>query len=307
MALNPQAKAVIDGMAALGLSLTGPDPQAVRDQMKMFPRPEGEPVASVLDRTIPGPAGEIPVRIYDPGGAGPKGVISWFHGGGWVIGDLESADAGCRMLANASGCVVVSVDYRLAPEHKFPAAADDCYAAAKWVAANAASLGADPARHAVGGDSAGGNLAAVVAQLARANGAPDLRFQLLVYPVTDYNYDTPSYRENAEGYLLTKDSMVWFWDHYLNNPAEGNDPKASPLRASDLSGLPRALVITCEYDPLRDEGEAYASRLAEAGVPTTAVRFNGQIHGLWANAAIEDGATVVRLAADLLKRALRQD
>jgi acetyl esterase len=286
MALNPQAKAMIDGMAAMGLSLTGPDPQAIRDQMKNFPRPEGEPVAKVEDRTIPGPAGQVPVRIYDPGGPGPKGIIAWFHGGGWVLGDLDGADPGCRMLANASGCVVVSVDYRLAPEHKFPAAADDCFAATRWVAANAASLGADGS------------------QLAKANGGPEIRFQLLVYPVTNHSYDTPSYTENADGYLLTKESMVWFWDHYLNSPAEGKDPKASPLQAKDLSGLPRALVVTCEYDPLRDEGEAYASRLIEAGVPVTAVRYNSQIHGLWANAVIEDGPAVVRMAADLVKRAL---
>lgn len=304
MALNPQAKAVVDGMAALGLSLTGPDPQAVRDQMKMFPRPEPEPIAKVEDRNIPGPAGDIPVRIYDPGGPGPKGVIAWYHGGGWVLGDLDGSDAGCRMLANASGCIVVSVDYRLAPEHKYPAAADDCFAATKWVVDNAASIGADPSRLAVGGDSAGGNLAAVVAQMAKAAGGPIVRFQLLVYPVTKHDYSTASYKDNADGYLLTKDSMVWFWDHYLNSAADGQDPKASPACATDLSGLPRALVITCEYDPLRDEGEAYASAMAEAGVPVTSVRVNGQIHGLWANAAIEDGPAIVRMGADHLKRAL---
>ncbi len=307
MPLHPQAKAVVDGMAALGLSLTGPDPQAVRDQMKMFPRPEGEAIARVEDRTIPGPAGELPVRIYDPGGPGPKGVIAWFHGGGWVLGDLDGSDPGCRMLANASGCVVVSVDYRLAPEAKFPAAADDCYAATKWIAENASSFGADGARLAVGGDSAGGNLAAVVAQMAKAAGGPAISFQLLIYPVTDHNYGTASYSDNAEGYLLTKDSMVWFWDHYLNSAADGDNVKASPARATDLSGLPRALVVTCEFDPLRDEGEAYAGALAQAGVPTTSVRFNGMIHGLWANAAIEDGAALVRMAADHVKRALRQD
>jgi len=303
MALNPQAKAVVDGMAALGITLTGPGAQGVRDMMKNFPRPEGEPIAKVEDRKIPGPEGDIPVRIYDPGGPGPKGVIAWYHGGGWVLGDLDGSDAGCRMLANASGCIVVSVDYRLAPEHKYPAAVDDCFAATKWIAANAASIGGDASRLAVGGDSAGGNLAAVVAQLAKAEGGPAIRFQLLIYPVTDYSYATASYKDNATGYLLTRESMEWFWDHYLKSAADGDNTKASPMRAADLSGLPRALVVTCEFDPLRDEGEAYASKLAEAGVPTTAVRFNGQIHGLWANAAIEDGAALVRMAADHLKRA----
>jgi acetyl esterase len=304
LALNPQAKQVLDGMAALGLNLTGPDAQAVRDQMKMFPRPEGEPIHSVQDRKIPGPGGEIPVRIYDPGGPGPKPVLVWFHGGGWVIGDLDSADNGCRMFANASGAIVVSVDYRLAPEVKYPAAADDCFAATQWASKNAASIGGDPARLAVGGDSAGGNLAAVVSQMARAAGGPIIQYQLLVYPVTNHDYGTASYTENAEGYLLTKDSMVWFWNHYLNDESEGKNPKASPLQAGDLAGLPRALVVTCEYDPLRDEGEAYASALAAAGVPTTAIRFNGQIHGLWANAAIEDGSALVRFAADHFKRAI---
>ena len=304
MTLNPQAKAVIDVFAQFGITLTGPSAQAVRDQLAGFPRPEGEPVASVVDRTIPGPGGEIPVRIYDPGGPGPKGALVWFHGGGWVIGNLDGADFGCRMMANAAGVVVVSVDYRLAPEAKFPAAADDSFAATRWVADNAASIGVDPARIAVGGDSAGGNLAAVVSQMAKAAGSPALAFQLLVYPVTDFSYHTPSYRENGEGYLLTLESMEWFWNHYLNSPEDGANPKASPMRAADVSGLPRALVITAQYDPLRDEGEAYAGRLSEAGVPTTAIRFNGQIHGFFANGAIEDGLAVVRIASDHLKRAL---
>jgi acetyl esterase len=307
MVLHPQAKAVVDVFDQFGITLTGPSAQAVRDQLAGFPRPEGQPVAHVEDRKIPGPAGEIPVRIYNPEGPDPKPVLVWYHGGGWVIGDLEGADFGCRMMANAAGCVVVSIDYRLAPEHKFPAAADDCFAATKWVAENAASFGGDPARLAVGGDSAGGNLAAVVSQMAKAGGGPAISFQLLVYPVTDFGYHTQSYRDNAKGYLLTMESMEWFWNHYLNTTADGENPKASPLRAPDLSGLPRALVITAEFDPLRDEGEAYAGRLMEAGVPTSAVRFNGMIHGFYANGAIEDGINSLNLAADHLKRALRAD
>jgi acetyl esterase len=251
---------------------------------------EPEPVAKVEDRSIPGPVGQIPVRIYTPQGSGPFPVLVYFHGGGWVIGNVDTHDPTCRTLANAAGCVVVSVDYRLAPEHKFPAAVDDCYAATQWVAANAAAINGDSGRIAIGGDSAGGNLTAVVAIEARERGGPPLVFQLLVYPVTDYSFSTPSYRDNADGYLLTKDSMVWFWDHYLRSEADGQDYRASPLRASDLTGLPPALVITAEYDPLRDEGEAYAARLQESGVSVTCTRYDGMIHGFYGLTAVVDQA-----------------
>ncbi|MGD9935581.1 MAG: alpha/beta hydrolase [Dehalococcoidia bacterium] len=304
MPLNPQAKAVIDIFAQFGITLTGPTAQSVRDQLAGFPRPEGQPIASVSDRMVPGPAGEIPVRIYDPGGPGPKPVLVWYHGGGWVIGNVDGSDATCRAMANAAGVLVVSVEYRLAPEAKFPAAVDDCFAATKWVAENAAAIGADASKLAVGGDSAGGNLAAVVSQLAKAAAGPAIAYQLLVYPVTDHGSGTASYRDNAEGYLLTRASMEWFWNHYLNSEADAADPKASPARAKDLSGLPPALVITAEFDPLRDEGEAYAGALSEAGVSVSAVRFNGQIHGFYGNAAIDDGTVALRLASDQLKRAL---
>jgi acetyl esterase len=303
--LNPQAKQVLDVMAQMGVSFVGDDPQRVRDQLSSFPRPEGEAVGSVEDRTIPGPAGQIPVRIYKPAaGGGARPGLVWFHGGGWVIGNLDGSDYGCRMAANAANAVVVSIDYRLAPEAKFPAAADDCYAATKWVSENAAFLGIDANKIAVGGDSAGGNLAAVVSQMAKANGGPRIGFQLLVYPVTHHNYDTRSYKDNADGYLLTKESMVWFWDHYLRTPADGKDPKASPLLAKDLNGLPPALVITAEFDPLRDEGEAYVAALRKAGVKVDHKRYDGQIHGFYANAAIDDGRTVVLQGAAALKAAL---
>ncbi|MDH4362568.1 MAG: alpha/beta hydrolase, partial [Acidimicrobiia bacterium] len=187
----------------------------------------------------------------------------------------------CRAVANRAGCKVASVEYRLAPEHKFPAPFDDCYAALEWVAANGNSAGVDTSKLAVGGDSAGGNLAAAVALKARDAGGPALRHQLLVYPVTNHDYGTVSYRENGDGYLLTQDMMTWFWDHYLNDAEEGRNPLASPLAASDLSGLPSALVITAEFDPLRDEGEAYAAKLAEAGVKVSHQRFDGQIHAFW--------------------------
>ncbi len=307
MPLDPQARAVLDQLAALGDPPLGTvTPEETRRTMtaRRAAMPPGEPVAKTEDRVIPGPAGSIPVRVYTPQGAGPFSVVVYFHGGGWVIGDIESHDASVRALTNRSGCVIVSVDYRLAPEHKFPAAADDCFAATQWAAAHAAEFGGDAARLAVGGDSAGGNLAAVVALMAKERGDPHIAFQLLIYPVTDYNLDTASYKANAEGYLLTRDAMVWFWNHYLNTAAEGKNPIASPLQASDLTGLPPALVITAEYDPLRDEGEAYAKRLEAAGVRVICTRYEGMIHGFFgmhllidkAREALDQAATALRTA-----------
>jgi acetyl esterase len=303
MPLHPQAKQVVDTMAAMGVSLGG-DPVAVRALMSSFPRPEGEEVANVEDRNIPGPAGEIPVRIYTPlNAAGVLPCLVWYHGGGWVIGNLDGADNSCRSMANASGCKVVSVDYRLAPEHRFPAAADDSFAALEWVANNAASLGIDANRIAVGGDSAGGNLAAVVSQMARDAGGPNVVFQVLIYPVTDVAMDTGSYSANAEGYLLTRDSMVWFWGHYLHTN-DGTHPKASPIRHENLAGLPPAIVITAEFDPLRDEGEAYAKAMQDAGVKVQVKRYDGQIHGFYGNPVIDDGGDALRLASKALKDAV---
>jgi acetyl esterase len=281
MALDPGAAALLQQMAQTGAPPIHqlPVPEARRMMQMMVaaaPRPQ---VGRVEDRAIPGPAGEIPVRIYWPRSGQRVGLVVYYHGGGWVLGDLETHDATCRRLANASDCIVVAVDYRLAPEHKFPAAVEDCYAAALWAAENAASLGVDAARVAVAGDSAGGNLAAVVSLLGKQRGGPPLAHQALICPVTDFDFQRPSYQENAEGYLLTRQAMEWFWRQYLNDDAEGADPLASPLRAPDLRGLPPATVITAEYDPLRDEGEVYAERLAQAGVPTTCVRYLGQIHG----------------------------
>jgi acetyl esterase len=217
-------------------------------------------------------------------------LLVYFHGGGWVLGGLDTHDSVCRELAHGAGAIVVSVDYRLAPEHKFPAAADDCYAAVVWAAAHATEIGADPTRIAIAGDSAGGNLTCVIALQARDKDGPRLCFQLPVYPVTNHSLDTPSYRENATGYLLETDSMAWFWGHYLATDADGEHPYASPLRAASLRGLPPALVITAEFDPLRDEGEAYAKRLETAGVPTQLRRFDGMIHGFFGMSAIMDKA-----------------
>jgi acetyl esterase len=304
MALDPGLEIVLQQLAA------NPGPQlhelpvaqarAFFDQMQL-PRPEVK-IASVEDRRIPGPAGEIPVRIYRPEGSAPFPALVYFHGGGWVIGSIETHDGSCRDLANRVGCVVVSVEYRLAPESRYPAAAEDCYAATQWVAEHAGALGVDAARIGIGGDSAGGNLAAVVAQMARDRRGPALRHQLLIYPVTDADFSRPSYRENAEGYLLTTKAMEWFWGHYVPDPAQRREPYAAPLRAKDLSGLPPAFVITAEYDPLRDEGEAYAERLQAAGVPTTLKRYRGAIHGFFAMGllsqvardAVDDAAAAVR-------------
>jgi acetyl esterase len=263
-------------------------------------------VSGVVDRTAPGPAGPVPVRVYvptpEPDQALP--VLIWYHGGGWVMGNLDSADLSCRAMTNRSGCVVISVDYRLAPEAKFPAAVEDAYAVLEWVAQNATSLGIDARRIAVGGDSAGGNLAAVVAQLAKAGSGPQVAYQALVYPVTNHHFDTPSYDTNGTGYLLTRAAMEWFWAHYLRSPLDGHNPVASPLRAPDLTGLPPAIVITAEYDPLRDEGEAYAARLRDAGVSVSLHRYDGQIHGFYGNPAINDGLHAVARVSDALRGAL---
>ena len=306
MTLNPQAKAVLDQLAAMGLPpIHEQEPEAVREANRLPPAVPGATMAHVEDRAIPGPAGQIPVRVYRPTESGDHPLLLWYHGGGWVIGDLDGADVTCRELAAKSGAVVVSVDYRLAPEHRYPAAQEDCYAATRWAAANAAELGADASRLAVGGDSAGGNLAAVVSLRARDENGPPIRFQLLVYPVTDHNFGTPSYSENADGYLLTRDGMKWFWNHYLGPDGDGAHPHASPLRAESLAGLPPAHVITAEYDPLRDEGEAYARRLDEAGVPTTLTRYAGQIHAFYGmHGVLDDAAGAADESAAKLKAAL---
>ena len=305
MPLDPQIVTVMEAVAALGLPPNNEvSPEQARINGKMRPRAPGPDVARVEDRTIPGPGGEIPVRIYTPEGTGPFPGLAWFHGGGWVVGDLDTADGSARHLCVGANCVVVSVDYRLAPETKFPGAADDCYAATQWLAANAASLNVDPDRIATGGDSAGGNLSAAVSLMSRDRGGCSLAYQLLVYPVTERNFDNVSYTENGEGYSLTRDGMIWFWDHYLAGEADATNPYAAPMHAADLSGLPPALVITAEYDPLRDEGEAYAEKLAEAGVPTVCTRYDGMTHGFFGMfAAVDKSKEAVQQAATCLREA----
>jgi acetyl esterase len=288
MPVSPEVQTILDLLPkdSPGLEAFAPaEARALYREMALLTAP---PRRDAEQRNIPGPAGEMAVRVYRPGGT-PVGTLVWFHGGGFVIGDLDTAERAAASLADASGSVVVSVDYRLAPEHPFPAAAEDCYAALCWVADNAARLGGSADRVAVGGDSAGGNLAAVTALMARDRGGPAVTFQLLVYPVIDAAMDSPSYQANAEGYLLTARTMRWFWQCYLRSPGDVSSPLASPIRAVDLSGLAPALVITAEYDPLRDEGEAYGARLAAAGVPTTVSRYDGQIHGFFAQAEYGTG------------------
>ncbi|MBW1943980.1 MAG: alpha/beta hydrolase [Deltaproteobacteria bacterium] len=241
----------------------------------------------VSNRDIPGPAGDIPIRIYRPKGDGPFPALVYFHGGGWVIGNLDTHDNVCKDLAKKTICTVVSVDYRLSPEHKFPTAAEDAYAATRWVTENGPQIGVDPARIAVGGDSAGGNLATVVCLMARERGGPALVYQVLIYPVTDLSSaDRKSYRDHGEGYILTTESMAYFRSHYIGQEEDTLHPHASPLLASDLKGLPPALILAAEIDILKDEGSEYAKRLQEAGIPTKYLCIDGMIHAFFNMAGV---------------------
>ena len=309
MPLHPQAQALIASVAG-GKPVEQMTPQEMRDALEERVRLTGgapEPVDQVVPGVVPGPAGPIVVRIYTPkGGQAALPGLVYLHGGGWARGSLQTHDIVCRSLANGAGCVVVSVDYRMAPEHRFPAAFEDSLAATRWVAEHAAELGIDPRRLAVGGDSAGGNLAAAVALAARDAGGPSLVHQLLIYPVTDYNFDTRSYADNAEGYMLTRAAMQHYWRLYLRDGSDGADFRASPLRARDFGNLPPALVITAEFDPLRDEGRAYADRLREAGTPVLYREYPGMVHGFVTSAGVLDaGKQAVREAAAALKDAFR--
>ena len=305
MPLDPQAQIVIDGITAIGLDLFNDDtdPTAIRALMNAVVIPSTVEVATVQNREIPGPAGALPVRIYRPDGDAPKPIVVFFHGGGWVVGSLDTHDHVARKLANEIDAVVVSVDYRMGPEDRFPAAVEDSFAALEWAHAEAATIGGDPERLVVAGDSAGGNLAAIVAQMARTSG-PAVCFQLLVYPVTDYEFTSVSMEDNAEGYYLTRNMMRWFFDRYLNRPDEGDDPRVSPLRNPDLSGLPHAFVITMQYDPLRDQGVAYGDAMRAAGNTVESTTYSGLFHGCFgmdemidaAKAPFADAVAAVRSA-----------
>ena len=304
MALDTDTKNVLDMLESLGMKdLADLTPEEARN-LQLTPPPEvPTPVGDVENRRIPGPDEDIELRIYLPRTPAPTAGLVYFHGGGWVIGDLDSHDETCRRLCSGAGVRVVSVHYRRAPETTYPGAAEDCYAATVWVAEHAAELGVDAGRIAVGGDSAGGNLAAAVTLMARERGGPALRFQLLIYPVTNADFETASYRDNAEGYLLTRRAMQWFWDQYVPDVDQRREPYAAPLRAESLTGLPPALVQTAEFDPLRDEGEAYAAALERAGVEVSSTRYDGLIHGFF---GMQDAVAAARPALDEAVAALRE-
>lgn len=300
MPLHPQAQAIADFYAAMRTTpfeeLSPPDARALYNAGQV---PSTEEVHEIRDVQ----AGSISCRLYRPSAQTDLGLLVFFHGGGWVIGDLNSHDGVCRSLANRSGHAVLSVDYRLAPEHKFPAAFDDCAEALKWAHNNAAALGIDKSRMAVGGDSAGGNLAAAVA----LSEVVPLKFQMLIYPAVDMRMESPSINENANAPILTKSVMAWFVDHYMNGESDRTNMKASPMVASDelLKKMPPALVITAQYDPLRDEGEAYGKRLVENGVSATITRYNGAFHGFFNMITLLDDAQSAHAqAATLLKKYL---
>ncbi|HNJ84018.1 MAG TPA: alpha/beta hydrolase [Piscinibacter sp.] len=310
--LHPQARALLDLIAERGVppthTLSPQEARAVYRDRRGFTQPAPPPVASVQSLQAEGPLGPIPLRLYRPLGTMPDQTLPalvYYHGGGWVIGDLDTHDTLCRELANGSGCAVVSVDYRLAPEHRFPAAVDDAIAAARWVRREAAALKLDAERIAVGGDSAGGNLAAVVAIAARDAGEPPFAWQLLIYPATDQHRTAPSHERNGQGYLLTSDTMDYFSGHYIPDARLYADWRASPLLHPDLSRLPPALVLTAGYDPLRDEGLAYAQKLSEAGTRATHLSFERQIHGfILMGKVLAEANDAVRLCAAALRDAL---
>jgi acetyl esterase len=313
MALDPQVQAVIDMVARSGRpayhTLSPKDARQLFLETRPAATPTPPEIGSVRNVVAETPQGAIPLRVYRPAGVAGAAALPayvYFHGGGWVIGDLETHDVLCRQLTAASGASVISVDYRLAPEHKFPAAADDAWAATHWIVAHAAELGLDAGRLAVGGDSAGGNLAAVVALMARDAGGPAIRQQVLIYPVTDVMRETRSYADFADGYMFTRDSMRWFVAHYLRSRDDASDWRVSPLRAPSLAGLPPALIVTAGFDLLRDDGEMYAGRLRDAGVTVDYVCYGGMIHGFAGMGRLIDTAQrVVSLIGDTLRLALR--
>jgi acetyl esterase len=314
MALDPESQRLIELMAAANRPAWNTlSPQAARDlYLSLRPGAQGpRPAeAKVVDRTIPGPAGDLAVRLYRPAAAPADAKLPclvYAHGGGWVFGNLDSHDVLCAQFALEAGIVVFAVDYRLAPEARFPGAFDDVVAGLKWVAANGASIGVDSAKLAIGGDSAGGNLAAAVAIWARDNGGPKLRLQLLAYPVTDAVGRAESYRRYEDGYGLNAATMEWFFDHYTPDKGARSDWRVSPLRAKSLGGLPPALVITAGYDPLRDEGRAYAFRLHQEGTQADLVEFGGMLHGFLSSPMLLHGARRgTSLAAAALREALVQ-
>lgn len=305
MPIDPLFKPLLD-MPAMQLAPPPPGVTAamLRQVLREIPNPAiPPPIRDVRNITVPGPAGPLPVRLYYPSSARGLPLILFYHGGGFVLCDLDTHDALCRALANESGAAVASVDYRLAPETRFPGPLEDCYAALSALAKDGASYGIDPTRLAVCGDSAGGNLAAGAALLARERGGPPLRHQALLYPVLDAACDSDSMHELSVGYMLSRAVMQWYWSCYLADPAEAANPLASPLRAASVAGLPSTTLVTAEFDPLRDEGERYVERLRDAGVPVTGRRYLGMIHGFASMPHITDVANhaVADAARDLAR------
>ena len=311
--LHPQAKALLELIERVGLppthTLSPADARAMYRERRYFTQPAAPEMANIAELQADGPHGAIPLRAYRPiGSASDQAlpVLVYFHGGGFVIGDLDTHDVLCRELSTGSGCAVVAVDYRMGPEHRFPTAVDDCIAATRWVHENAAALALDASRLAVGGDSAGANLAAVVALAARDAGGPAIAYQLLIYPATDARRGAASHVTNGQGYLLTRETISYFHDHYITEPAHDLDWRASPLLHDDLSKLPPALLITAGYDPLRDEGLAYSNRLTEAGNRVTHICFERQIHGfITMGKVIDEANAAVAICAAELRRALQ--
>ena len=309
MPLHPQAAAFLEQSSllksppieALPIGLTR-KALILASTVKMAPAK----LARIETRTITGPDGEdLKVRGYWPHGTGPFGACLYFHGGGWVLNNIDTHDDLVQRLAEASDCVFVSVDYRLAPEHKYPAAIEDAYATLKWVVATAGTLNIDRSKIAVSGDSAGGNIAAALCLMTRDRGGPPIAYQVLIYPITDCDFDRPSYHENADGYFLTTSQMHWFWQHYVRSPEQMREPYASPQRAESLKGLPPALILTAEFDPLRDEGEAYAEALRAAEVGVEVHRYDGMIHAFIKRVDQFDTALdAIRQIGDALKKHL---
>ena len=308
--LDPQARALIDLMVERQVPPTHTLPHAEARryylERRFFTQPEPPAVGRVRDLHLAGPAAAVPARLYEPAqGTWPHPVLVYFHGGGWVIGDLDTHDVLCRTLCAQSGCAVLSVDYRMGPEHPFPAAPDDCHAAVRWVREHGAAHGLDATRMALGGDSAGGNLSAVTAIAMRQAGEAPAQLQLLIYPATDMRAVAPSHTSNGQGYVLTSDTIAYFRGHYISDPAQWTDWRASPLLAADLSHLPPAFVLTAGFDPLRDEGRQYADALSAAGVATQYVCFERQIHGfVTMGRVIDEANTALALCAQVLRRAL---
>jgi acetyl esterase len=301
--LHPQVVKAIEAMRAAGLrpieAMTPAEARAQMEETARARKAEPLPIAGIEERTMPGPAGPIRLRFYSPNAAAPVPAIVYFHGGGHVIGSLDTHDLIARNLCSGAEALVVSVDYRMGPEHKFPAAVEDSWAALGWVQGNAASLGADPDRLGVHGDSAGANLAAVVALMARDKGGPQLRLQSLVYPVADYTLSAPSYEKYATGYgILTRGAMQWFQKHYLRGPEDAEDWRASPIKAPSHRGVAPAIVVTAECDVLHDDGQSYAEALRRAGVPVEYREFPGMIHAFFGMVpAVDDAIKAQRLVA----------